>query len=926
MCLGANPLQMTERRLRPGSPIRSPRRDGPSHRPLVLALLVAAATVAGCVRAPLDPPRSPPGGVEELLADLSRAARARDFLALERLFTAPCRISCPGFVAFPLGVGGGYEAAILLPRVDDTPLLEDLELLLLSYGSVEEFRLAPLELHDFDRLVHLRARLSIRGRDAEDAPRAEEGIVDLVAQKREAGFRLDGFRAAPILSLRRAEEGYVGAGVLPPPGRAAPLAVPEERHDLPGASFAPPIVAFDVDSDGEADLVAAAPSGGRVVWYRRLVRAAGDAGEATPADRPFAPPRLLLDEPGARGREARIRALVPADVDGDGRTDLLVLVYGGRSHLYLNREGGFERADGFEIGGHPTAALFADLDGDARPDLFVVRHGERGIGEPDLLFLGRPGGSLVPSGEAADPGLGLAVCAADFDGDGDLDLFVVDELGPSRLYINERGRFRERAAAAGLEIGLGTSCAAGDLDGDGRPDLYVGGRGSASAYLLGRSGGASAACGVGLGARACRRLLAERTAGGRLWLNRSDRRRGLRFEPAPSTTLIDAGWTLHVALIDHDADGDLDLLLLRPGWGRAEEVWSFSTLPRLLEGRPPPSVPAPAFPIATRGAASLLVNLGSLRFLDGTSLASLPAGSPSAAVFDWDGDGDLDLALLGPDGITLARWSGGRTAGHSVLLRLEAAGPSREALGARVELVSESGRAVRYSGVESGQLNGPPGVLHFGVGAVVRAREVRVFWPGGRVETFPDLPVDTLVRLREGRGASWAGQQKNEEASLPASSGTPFTPAAGSPHDEGAARASGDLGEALRLLASKVWRQGQKGTIVLALPEQRCKECEPLCRKARALSAAHQGLLALRVDLAPAPRVAALEGSCRKIDPLPVRGDPRLVAAIGASLGSLLPVVLLLDPSGQIVRMLSGKDAPTLLEIEATKLLEEQKR
>jgi len=141
--------------------------------------------------------------------------------------------------------------------------------------------------------------------------------------------------------------------------------------------------------------------------------------------------------------------------------------------------------------------------------------------------------AVVPTFEPVQPDLlragGAFVNAfADYDGDGDPDLFVGFNGTANRLYRNDAGTLTEVAAAAGLADARATRAAAwGDIDADGDPDL-----------LLGFAPG----------------------AGPVLRLYRNDR--GIFADATSAADLtVEAGAVRQPAWIDIDADGDLDLFV-----------------------------------------------------------------------------------------------------------------------------------------------------------------------------------------------------------------------------------------------------------------------------------------------------------------------------------------------------------------------------
>lgn len=128
----------------------------------------------------------------------------------------------------------------------------------------------------------------------------------------------------------------------------------------------------------------------------------------------------------------------------------------------------------------PGVALF-DADGDGDLDAYLVQGGRlagRGEPAPNRLFRNSGDGTFTDVTEqsgAGDETYGMGVAAADFDNDGDTDLFVTN-VGPDVLLANDgSGRFTDVTAKAGVEGGdeMSSSAVFVDYDRDGWLDLYV---------------------------------------------------------------------------------------------------------------------------------------------------------------------------------------------------------------------------------------------------------------------------------------------------------------------------------------------------------------------------------------------------------------------------------------------------------------------
>jgi hypothetical protein len=205
--------------------------------------------------------------------------------------------------------------------------------------------------------------------------------------------------------------------------------------------------------------------------------------------------RDATEDSGAGYLDWSLAALF-VDLDGDGDEDLAVSTDAGILLLANDGEANFARRAVVGMRSQPGHLTAADYDGDGDVDLHVCRYagdtsvqlGERSIPVPyhdanngGTNALLRNDGEFVFTDATELSGLSqngtrfsFAAAWEDFDDDGDLDLYVANDFGRNNLYLNENGRFRDIAAAAGVEdISAGMGVTWGDVDGDGRADLHV---------------------------------------------------------------------------------------------------------------------------------------------------------------------------------------------------------------------------------------------------------------------------------------------------------------------------------------------------------------------------------------------------------------------------------------------------------------------
>ncbi|GAO43528.1 VCBS repeat-containing protein [Flavihumibacter petaseus] len=281
----------------------------------------------------------------------------------------------------------------------------------------------------------------------------------------------------------------------------------------------PRLAVADVDGDGLEDLFAGGAKGQPAALFRQTVSG------------------TFMKMPVEAFEQDNLQEATGAcffDADGDGDQDLYVVSGGGEyfegakpllDRLYLNNgKGKFSRSQGLpQIATNKSAVAAADFDKDGDIDLFVGGRsvaGQYGTPAPSYLLLNNSKGSFTEAPPETLPQLrlmGMVTSAAwlDYNSDGWPDLVVAGDWMRIRFFRNQQGKFTETTDSLIAQplSGFWKTLQVADVNGDGHSDLLAGNLGCNSKLKASREFPLRLYCGDIAGMGSFDQVLALSTTG-----------------------------------------------------------------------------------------------------------------------------------------------------------------------------------------------------------------------------------------------------------------------------------------------------------------------------------------------------------------------------------------------------------------------------
>ncbi len=501
--------------------------------------------------------------------------------------------------------------------------------------------------------------------------------------------------------------------------------------------------AGDFDGDGFVDVYLAGDGGGRL--YRN------EGG------------KKLQDVSASAGllAEGETRAGYFVDFDNDGDLDLFTTCVWLPLRLYRNEGKGKFVEVGAQTGlatgkAIRHEAVWMDYDNDGLLDVYVANFGTWPEGSSPTL--GRHNDSAPPNQlfhhrvengrhtfvdvaaavGVADRGWTHCVGAWDYDQDGFMDLFSLNDFGTSKVFHNQGGRrFEEVSRQLHLDVTYNAmNFHLLDLDKSGHPSIYVTQIHKLThreRYRKPEENTRVRFENLGNLRALVANTLYQRQPGG-AYANVHD----IYIEPA------DLGWAWDASTFDYENDGDDELLVLNGTESKAQ-------IPTFPDEQRPAFKGGRDFLSKYDNQTNVCFISEQRYFYDVSRDCELcfPSNARGSAMFDFDNDGDTDVVITqyhGPARIFENKQASGN---QWIKLKLEGTRSNRDAVGARVELRAGGQKSFSQVVSRKGFLSQNPHMLHWGLGSARQADQVIITWPSGERQTVGPLPAGQVHLLRE---------------------------------------------------------------------------------------------------------------------------------------------------------------------------------
>lgn len=516
------------------------------------------------------------------------------------------------------------------------------------------------------------------------------------------------------------------------------------------------IAAEDIDGDGNTDLLLVGGAGNALLM---------NTGEGDFADITVAAGLETRQQDGSFGEP---RQPIIADFDNDGFPDILITYVDDDHRLYRNL-GDRRFVDVTETSGLGGAGLIGgpatafDFDRDGMLDLYVGYFGDYLQGDipaqerdnhealPNRLFRNLGGlrfEDVTEKSGTGDRGWTQAVSHMDFDGDGWQDIVVANDYGLNAFFRNRgNGQFEDLAAKLGMSKALHSmNVGVTDINADGFPDIYI----SNIATLVkdNKYTFPDVNTPLDFDLKSMSGMLVKEADTFLVSLDTDGQFSGYTVSEDVERGSTSTGWAWDAEFFDFDHDGDDDLYLVNG----TNDYNAFSMIYRnQSEGKDTGAV---LLSHSRESNVFFLNEEARLKNRSGKSGADFTGNSRSTAYFDFDSDGDLDIAVNNFHGrATLLRNNSEEHGRHWLKIKLVGdpeKGSSRDAIGARIDVsVGETLKNSRIVQGGSGYLSMNPKQQHFGL-ADAEFADLRIVWPNGEEQEFARVATNHAYTIYQG--------------------------------------------------------------------------------------------------------------------------------------------------------------------------------